>query len=47
MQLFSYVGLYKNVDVDNLYEAVFSWFVLSLTHEINEDAADVHSLNYT
>ena len=47
MQLFLYVGSYKNVDVEDWYEARFLKDVLSLTYEINEDAGGMHSLNYT
>ena len=45
--LFLYLGLYENVDKYDLYEAGFSWDVMSLTYDFNEDAGDINEFNYT
>ena len=46
MQLVSYLVLYDNVDVYDLHEAGFLECVISFTYVINEDAGDVHLLDY-
>ena len=45
MQLFLFIGLYDNLDVYDLHDAVFLSYVLLFMYVVNEDLGDIRSLD--
>ena len=44
---FLFAGLYGNLDVYDLHDAVFLSYVLLFMYMVNEDLGDIHSLDYS